>query len=174
MKVLVTSFTPFYKSINNYSTEVINFIENVDKITIDVVYDKCYLDILNSFDLDSFDLIIAMGEARMRNELTLEIQAKNISSCSIADNSGVIKQNEVIDNSMEEVIQTKVDIDKVKDLITFSYDAGKFVCNNLYFHLLKNYPYKSLFIHIPNCNDNVEEYKKHAKTINNIIDALCE
>ena len=174
MKVLVTSFTPFYKSINNYSTEVINFIENVDKITIDVVYDKCYLDILNSFDLDSFDLIIAMGEARMRNELTLEIQAKNISSCSIADNSGVIKQNEVIDNSMEEVIQTKVDIDKVKDLITFSYDAGKFVCNNLYFHLLKNYPHKSLFIHIPNCNDNVEEYKKHAKTINNIIDALCE
>ena len=174
MKVLVTSFTPFYKSINNYSTEVINFIENVDKITIDVVYDKCYLDILNSFDLDSFDLIIAMGEARMRTELTLEIQAKNISSCSIADNSGVIKQNEVIDNSMEEVIQTKVDIDKVKDLITFSFDAGKFVCNNLYFHLLKNYSYKSLFIHIPNCNDNVEEYKKHAKTINNIIDALCE
>ena len=174
MKVLVTSFTPFYKSINNYSTEVINYIENVEKITIDVVYDKCYLDISSAYDLNSFDLIIAMGEARMRNELTLEVQAKNISSCSIADNSGVIKQNEVIDNALDDVIETKVDIDKVKDLVTFSYDAGKFVCNNLYFHLLKNYPNKSLFIHIPNCNDNNLEYIKHAKTINNIIDVLCK
>ena len=85
VKVLVTSFTPFYKSINNYSTEVIKYIKNVEKITIDVVYDKCYLDVSSAYDLDSFDLIIAMGEARMRNELTLETQAKNISSCSIAD-----------------------------------------------------------------------------------------
>ena len=172
MKVLVTSFTPFNKSINNYSTEVLNYIADVDKITVDVVYDKCYLDILNVYNLYEYDLIISMGEARMRNVLTLEIEAKNISSCSLADNSGVLKQNEIIDESLPSSLKTLVDVDKVKDLVEFSYDAGKFVCNNLYFHLLKNYPEKSLFIHIPNCNDSKEEYIKHAKSVNNIIKAL--
>ena len=90
-------------------------------------------------------------------QLTLEIEAKNISSCSLADNSGVVKQDEIIDTSFEEVIRTNVEVNKVSELIKFSYDAGKFVCNNLYFHLLANYPNKSLFIHIPNCNDDENE-----------------
>lgn len=172
MKVLVTSFTPFNKSINNYSKEVLNYIADVDKITVDVVYDKCYLDIINVYNLDEYDLIIAMGEARMRNVLTLEIEAKNISSCSLTDNSGVLKQNQIIDENLPSSLKTLVAVDKVKDLVEFSYDAGKFVCNNLYFHLLKNYPEKSLFIHIPNCNDSKEEYIKYAKSVNNIIKAL--
>ena len=78
MKVLVTGFKPFNKSLNNYSTEVLNYICNVDKLIIDVVYDKCYQEILNNFNLDDYDLIVAMGEARMRKDLTLEIEAKNI------------------------------------------------------------------------------------------------
>ena len=174
MNVLVTGFTPFNKSTNNYSTEVLNYLTDVEKVIIDVVYDKCYLDLVSKYNLDDFDLIIAMGEARMRDELTLEIQAKNISSCSLADNSGVVKQNDVIDSNFDNVIRTNVDVGKVSELIKFSYDAGKFVCNNLYFHLLANYPNKSLFIHIPNCNNDEGEYIKHAKTINKIIDILIE
>ena len=174
MKVLVTAFKPFGKCTNNYSEEVIKYISNVDKIVLDVCYDKCYLDLCKSYNLNDYDLIISLGEARMRKVLTLETTAKNISSCSLADNLGIIKKDKkIIDNEIIE-IKTLVEIDKVTDIVQLSHDAGKFVCNNLYFHLLKNYPYKSLFIHIPNCNDNVEEYKKHAKTINNIIDALCE
>ena len=174
MKVLVTGFTPFNKSINNYSTEVLNHLTDVEKVIVDVVYDKCYLDIISKYNLEEFDLVIAMGEARMREELTLEIEAKNISSCSLPDNSGAIKQNEIINDNLDSVLKTKVDVSKVSELIKFSYDAGKFVCNNLYFHLLSNYPNKSLFIHVPNCNDNEEDYIKHAKTINKIIKILLE
>ena len=160
MKVLVTAFLPFNNSINNYSQEVIKYIENVDKEILDVVYDKSYQTIESKYNLKDYDLIIAMGEARMREVLTLETQAKNISSCSLKDNEGNLKQNEEIIPNNNQILKTSVDIEKVKDLIEFSNDAGKFVCNNLYFHLLSNYPEKSLFIHIPECNNDITLYKK--------------
>ena len=72
----------------------------------------------------------------------------------------------------EDTLYTKVDIDKLKDIVEFSSDAGKFVCNNLYYHLLAYNPYKTLFIHIPNCLDEENNYIKYARVIENIIDKL--
>ena len=172
MKVLVTAFKPFGKCTNNYSEEVIKYISNVDKIVLDVCYDKCYLDLCKRYNLNDYDLIISLGEARMRKVLTLETIAKNISSCSLADNLGIIKKDEkIIDNEIIE-IKTLVEIDKVTDIVQLSHDAGKFVCNNIYFHLLNNYPTKSLFIHIPECNNDVNNYIMCANIIKNIINKL--
>ena len=36
MKVLVTAFKPFNKSINNYSAEVLNYIDDVDNSVISI------------------------------------------------------------------------------------------------------------------------------------------
>ena len=174
MKALVTAFLPFNKSLNNYSMEVLNYISDVDKVVLDVIYDKSYDDLIKQFNLNEYDLIIALGEARMREKLTLELQAKNISSCSLPDNLGIIKKDEVIDLNYPKTIKTNVDVSVVSDLIDYSMDAGKFVCNNLYFHLVKNYPDKSIFIHIPNCGDEVNQYQKHALTINKIINKILE
>ena len=174
MKVLVTSFTPFNKEKVNYSAEVLKYIENVDKVVLDVVYDECYETLKNKFDINNYDYIISLGEARMRAELTLETQAINISSCSLPDNKGTIKKDEKINKDNSEVIKTKVDIGCIKDLVNYSNNAGKFVCNNLYYHLLCDYPEKSLFIHIPNCYDKIEEYKKYSNIINQIIKTLCD
>lgn len=169
MKVLVSAFKPFNNCKNNYSEEVLEYIRNADKIVLDVIYDKSYEILSNNYNLNEYDLIIALGEARSRKVLTLETQAKNISSCSLKDNSGVLKQNEKIIINGEEILQTKVDISKINNIIELSTDAGKFVCNNIYYHLLYNYPNKSLFIHIPECNNNIDNYIKYANTINNII-----
>ena len=70
MKVLVTAFLPFNKSLNNYSMEVLNYISDVDKVVLDVIYDKSYNDLIKQFNLNEYDLIIALGEARMREKLT--------------------------------------------------------------------------------------------------------
>ena len=174
MKVLVTAFKPFNQNTNNYSKEVLNYINNVDKQVIDVIYDLCYQELTTKLDLNQYDLIIAMGEARKRSELTLEISAKNIASCSLPDNNNEIKKDQLIDLNGDFELKTKVDVDKIKDLIIFSYDAGKFVCNNLYYHLLANYPHKSLFIHIPECFNDELHYLKHAKTIELLIQKLGE
>lgn len=169
MKILLSAFKPFNNSLNNYSEEVLKYIDDVEKIVLDVLYDKSYETLSNNYNLDEYDLIIALGEARSRQVLTIEVQAKNISSCSLKDNSGVLKQNEKIIANGEEIINTKVDIKKYENIIEFSYDAGKFVCNNIYYHLLYNYPNKSLFIHIPECNNDNNNYIKHANVIKEII-----
>lgn len=174
MKVLITSFKPFNNMINNYSTEVLNYINNQYKIVLDVVYDECYIKLKEQFNLDEFDLIIALGEARSRNVLTLETNAKNISSCSLKDNSDVLKQNELIIKNGKDILETKVDLNLISNIIQLSNDAGKFVCNNLYYHLLNNYPSKSLFIHIPECDNDINKYQEYAKVIEKIILALTK
>lgn len=172
MNVLVTAFKPFNNNINNYASEVIKYIQNVDKLIIDVVYDDCYEEIIKQKDLNNYDLIISLGEARSRKVLTLERFAHNISDCSLKDNKGQLKKNETIINNLPYELKTLVQIDKVKDLIEFSFDAGKFVCNNLYYHLLSNYPHKSLFIHVPECNNEISNYQLHAIVIEEIIKKL--
>ena len=52
MKVLLTAFKPFNNKTNNYSYEVLKYIDNVDKAILDVCYDSCYLELTSKYDLD--------------------------------------------------------------------------------------------------------------------------
>lgn len=172
MKVLITAFKPFNKMRNNYSMEVLEYLDGVDKLVIDVLYDRSYNEIEETCNLEKYDLIIAMGEARIRKELTIEVLAKNIANCRIADNEGTLKKYEEIISGGKKELYTKVDLSKISDFVRLSQDAGTFVCNNVYYHLLLNYPEKSLFIHIPECNNDEKMYKEYALTIKQIINKL--
>lgn len=168
-KTLVTAFQPFNKMTNNYSREVLNYIDNVDKIILDVVYDECYQELLQKHDLADYDLIIALGEARSRQNLTLETRAQNIASCSLPDNRGTTRNNTKIITSGPDIIETKVAISKCADYLQLSNDAGKFVCNNLYYHLLYHNPHKAIFIHIPECHNSQDNYQEYARVIEEVI-----
>lgn len=172
MKVLVSAFTPFNKAINNYSLEVLNYLENVDKIVVDVIYDKCYQELENKFNLDDYDLIIALGEARSRKVLTLETKAYNLASCSLPDNANILRKDSKIIEDGQNVLQTQINISELSNIVELSTDPERFVCNNMYYHLLHNYPSKSLFVHIPHCNDDENEYIKYAIQIESIIKAI--
>ena len=45
-KILISAFTPFNKANNNYSKEVLDYIESnefdIQKVVIDVVYDESF------------------------------------------------------------------------------------------------------------------------------------
>ena len=56
MNVLVTAFKPFNDQKLNYSQEVLSYIDNVDKLFIDVVYDECYLHLKNHKNLNIISL----------------------------------------------------------------------------------------------------------------------
>lgn len=174
-KILVSAFLPFNKKDNNYSLEVLRLLQSdkvhIDTAIIDVVYDKCFED-LSAYSLDNYDFIIAMGEARMREDITVEKRAKNISSCSLPDNSGVVRQDEIIDINFGEYIENRMNFEVIEKLADISYDAGKFVCNNLYFHLLKYDAKRTLFIHIPECNNDCEKYRLLAGKVIDIIESL--
>ena len=174
-KVLISGFTPFNKSSNNYSAEVLARIESdifmIDKVIIDVVYDRSF-DKLSENGLAGYDFILSLGEARMRSVLTVECRAKNLSSCSIPDTAGIFKQNELIDPAAPEQLTSALDLMCISDLAEISDDAGKFVCNNLYFHLLQHAPLKVLFIHEPECNNDESLYKLYADKIVMILERL--
>lgn len=168
-KILISAFKPFYKASNNYSEEVLKYIHLNDvlltKVVLDVVYDECFAELKNN-DLSQYDLIIALGEARSRKELTVEKKAFNIASCSIEDNKGVVRKNELIVENISDELETNLDLEKIKNYAQISYDPGKFVCNNLYFHLLNYDNSKCIFIHVPECFNNEEKYREYA---NNLI-----
>ena len=174
-KVLISGFTPFNKSANNYSAEVLAHIETndflIDKIIIDVVYDHSF-DELSANGLKGYDFILSLGEARMRSALTVESRAKNLSSCSIPDNSGMFKQNELIDPASPEHLTSALDLASISDLAEISDDAGRFVCNNLYFHLLQYDPHKVLFVHIPEGNNDESLYKLYADKVVMILERI--
>ena len=172
MKVLVSAFTPFNKANNNCSNEVLNYLGNVEKIVVDVIYDNCYQELSSKFNLDEYDLIIALGEARSRKVLTLETKAYNVASCSLADNANILRKDSKIIEDGKDILETKINVNKLSNLVELSDNPGRFVCNNMYYHLLYNYPNKSLFIHIPHCNDDENEYKKYAIQIESIIKAI--
>ena len=71
-----------------------------------------------------------------------------------------------------DALESKLDLEKLSNIVSLSTNPGKFVCNNVYNHLLTNYPSKSIFIHIPHCHDDIKEYKKYANEITNIINEL--
>lgn len=173
MNVLVTAFKPFNNLPNNFSAEVLKYLTDVDKVILDVVYDDCYKELITNYNLDDYDLIIALGEARMRNRLSFELQAKNISSCSISDNNGILKKDEKIISDGQDVMKTNLKLFDCSVFGDFSSNAGTFVCNNLYYYLLSDYPDKSLFIHIPDCESELE-IRMHALTIKNVIIKLEE
>lgn len=174
MKILITCFLPFNKSPNNYSIEVAKLLNSYDRMLVDVSYDDCFEEIKRTLNIDEYDYIIALGEARSRKEILVEKRALNIQSCSIPDNAGVIKLNEVIINDNNEYLETNIDLHQFKDIINISTDCGKFVCNTLYYKLLYWNPNKSLFIHIPECNNDLDEYFKYKSVIEKIIEILKE
>ena len=55
MKVLMTCFKPFNHQQINYSYEVLKYIENVDKVVLDVVYNECYNQLKNNYILDEYE-----------------------------------------------------------------------------------------------------------------------
>ena len=79
----------------------------------------------------------------------------------------------VIENGLDE-LESKLDLNLLSNIVSLSTNPGKFVCNNIYYHLLTNYPSKSIFIHIPHCHDDINEYKKYANEITIIINKIKE
>ena len=172
MKVLVSAFKPFNNQYKNLSIEVLKYINNVDRCIVDVIYDDCYYELNSNIDLNKYDLIVALGEARKRKVLTLETKAYNLNNCSLVDNNNVLKTNSIIYKDGKDVLDCNVNLKDVGELVELSSDPGRFVCNNLYYHLLYNHPNKTIFIHIPGCDEKEETFYKLAKDIENIINKL--
>lgn len=167
MKVLLTGFDPFGGEPVNPAEEAIKMVSSningaeVVKITIPTVMTKSVEAIDKAIQEYNPDIVISVGQAGGRFDITPERVAINMDDFRIEDNEG----NQVIDKTIKEDGQAAYFSNlPIKAMVkhinennipaSVSNSAGTFVCNHVMYGILymidKKYPnIKGGFIHIP-------------------------
>jgi pyroglutamyl-peptidase len=177
MKILVTGFDPFGGEKTNPAEEAVKRISNningaeIVKVIIPTVREKSLQVIGKAIEANKPDIVISIGQAGGRFEITPEKVAINIDDFRIEDNEG----NQPIDATIREdgdiahmtSLPVKAMVEHMKQNgipSSLSYTAGTFVCNHVMYGVLymidKKYPnIKGGFIHIPFSTSQVIDKK---------------
>lgn len=177
MKVLLTGFDPFGGEPVNPAEEAVKMVSNningaeVIKITIPTVMTKSVEAIEKAIKEHNPDIVISVGQAGGRFDITPERVAINMDDFRIKDNEG----NQVIDKTIKEDGQAAYFSNlPIKAMVkhmnenqipaTVSNTAGTFVCNHVMYGILymidKKYPnIKGGFIHIPYMTSQIIDKK---------------
>ena len=167
--VLVTGFEPFDGHSINVSWEVARTLESraaavfpeVGMVTAQIPcrFGECIDEVARLIHQHQPVLVICLGQAEGRTQITVERVALNIRDARIADNKGHQPTDEAVVNDgpyaypsrlpvAELVAQLRIDGHPV----AASYTAGTFVCNDLFYglmHHLESAPRPGGFIHLP-------------------------
>jgi pyroglutamyl-peptidase len=191
MKILVTGFEPFSGEKINPSFEAVkklpNYIGNAQiiKASIPTIFRKS-IEVLDELIVkEKPEIVICVGQAGGRYEITVERVAINIDDANIPDNEGNNPKDKVIFEDGENAYFSNLPIKKMVEEIkncnipaSISNSAGTFVCNHLMYGLLYliNKKYKNMkggFIHVPYLPQQVFNKKNvPSMSLDNIVQAL--
>ena len=170
MKILVTGFDPFGGEKINPALETIKRLPDtilgaqIIKLEIPTVVGKSLAKIAEAVEKENPDVVLSIGQAGGRSEITVERIGINIDDCRIPDNEG----NQPIDEPVVKggpaayfvTVPIKAIVENIKAHnipASISNTAGTFICNHVCYgvaHLAAQRtttgkPMKSGFIHIP-------------------------
>lgn len=167
MKILVSGFDPFGGEKINPAIEAVKLLPDsikgneVIKIEIPTVIGKSVDKLKEKIKEVKPDVVISVGQAGGREDITVERVAINIDDCRIKDNEG----NQPIDEKIAEdgpdayllTLPIKAIVEKIKQAnipASVSNTAGTFICNHVAYGMahLKATEYPNMrtgFIHIP-------------------------
>lgn len=167
MKILLTGFDPFGGEKINPAQEAVNKVSNningaeVIKLIIPTVYEKSLTAIDEAIKKHNPDIVISIGQAGGRFDITPERVAININDFRIKDNEGNQPVDEPIREDGKAAYFSNLPVKGIVKHLnengipsTLSNTAGTFVCNHVMYGVLymidKKYPHmKGGFIHIP-------------------------
>lgn len=177
MKILVTGFDPFGQETINPAIEIVKRLPDVIagaqiiKLKIPTVYQKSLRLIEQAIRADDPDVILSIGQAGGRPDITVERIGINVNDCSMPDNEG----NRIIDEAICAdgpdayfvTLPVKAMVQKIREKgipASVSNTAGTFVCNHVTYgvcHLVATgYPGKrNGFIHVPYLPEQVVDKK---------------
>jgi len=167
-KVLITGFDPFGKDVVNPALEAVKKLEgkkidDVELITqkVPTVFHQSIKVVTEAIEKHQPDVVICVGQAGGRTQITPERVAINVDDARIPDN----QNNQPIDEAIAEdgpvaywsTLPVKRMVHEMKESgipAAVSNSAGTFVCNHLFYgvmnYLEKNAPHiRGGFIHIP-------------------------
>ena len=177
MKVLITGFDAFGGEPVNPAEEAVKMISNkiagaeVIKVIIPTVQNKSVEAIERAIEEHNPDIVISVGQAGGRYDITPERVAINIDDYRIKDNEGNQPIDAVIQSDGQAAYFSNLPVKAmVKHMnehnipATLSNTAGTFVCNHVMYGILymidKKYPnIKGGFIHIPYMTSQVMDKK---------------
>ena len=150
-EIVVTYFEPFGGRATNTSKEVAGQLSSYFSIELPVSWDSAGQVLLEKLPKETKYLFL-LGEAGSYRDVTVELVARNISNG--VDNYGIKKEEEKIDDGNNLV--TSIMFNKKELPIKYSYSAGKYLCNFIYYFSLKNIKgTKIVFVHLPYPRDDL-------------------
>jgi len=183
-KILITCFEPFGGENFNASSAVASeMAESIgglptEKLTLPVEFGRAAEIAAARAIALLADTVVLLGEARARKSVTSELVAINLSHASIPDNAGAVPKDEPIAAGGAAAYFTAFPARRLAEKInaegvaaSLSYSAGAYVCNDLYYRLLRKFEgsgTRVIFIHVPRA-DGEDAYKNMAMAISSAL-----
>ena len=167
MKLLLTAFDPFGGDAINPALEAVKLVADkigrfdIVKLEVPTVFRKSIDTVAKAIEEEKPDVVLCIGQAGGRFEITPERVAINVDDARIKDNEGNqpidIKIFEDGENAYFTTLPIKAMVKAIREAnlpAAVSNTAGTFVCNHLMYGVLytlaKKYPHiKGGFTHVP-------------------------
>ncbi|MDA2962506.1 MAG: pyroglutamyl-peptidase I [Actinomycetota bacterium] len=169
-KVLLTGFEPFGKATLNSSGEIVKQIsgENIITAILPVTYRQSAEVLLALIDEQAPDVVICLGQAEGRKEITPERIAINLDEARIADNEGVLRDDVQILPGGPVAYESTLPIKEIVNAIkaqgvpaAVSLSAGAFLCNHIFYRVQSKFhgsDVRSGFVHVPLMDEQAGEF----------------
>ncbi|MCK5779920.1 MAG: pyroglutamyl-peptidase I [Psychrilyobacter sp.] len=167
MKLLITGFDPFGSETINPAWEAVKLLPNnidgieVIKLEIPTVFGDSIVKVLEDAKTHNPDIIICVGQAGGRPDISIERVAINLDDARIKDNNGNQPIDEKVfedgENAYFSNLPIKAMVEEIRSsniLASVSNTAGTFVCNHIMYAVLyqihkHKIAKKGGFIHVP-------------------------
>ena len=167
MRVLVTGFEPYWDYPENSSWAVAEKVTACGMLDVDIVaeqmpvsFERVATAIRNAVEKHRPDLIIMLGQSGGSDRVKLERVALNMMDSKLADNDGVIPNEELINTNTPTALFTNMPIKSLRTAIEeqgvavkISNSCGLYVCNRLYYEALllcqEQPQIRAIFVHLP-------------------------
>ncbi|UXR77487.1 MULTISPECIES: pyroglutamyl-peptidase I [unclassified Staphylococcus] len=148
MKILVTAFDPFNNEKINPALEAVQRLPDVigehtiTKIEIPTIFHECCTVLQQQLQLESYDAVLAIGQAGGRYNITIERIGINVDDARIPDNQGNQPIDQVIQEHGAPAYFSNMPVKRLTQAMidagipaSLSNTAGTFVCNHLLYQL---------------------------------------
>ena len=169
-KVLLTGFEPFGTATSNPSGEIVKQISDVNIVTaiLPVAYRQSAERLLALITEHNPDVVICLGQAEGRTQITPEKVAINLDDARLADNDGVLRNDVKIIESGPDAYFSTLPINEIVEAIkargvpaTVSLSAGAFLCNHVFYVAQNKFAgtkVRSGFVHLPLMDSQAAEF----------------
>ena len=169
-RILLTGFEPFGTATSNPSGEIVKQIsdENIVTAILPVAYAQSAERLLSLIEQHNPDVVICLGQAEGRTQITPEKVAINLDDARLADNEGVLRNDvKIIEHGPDAYFSTL----PVKDMVeamkaqgipaAVSLSAGAFLCNHVFYVAQNKFAgsnVRSGFVHVPLMDSQAPEF----------------